>query len=330
MDCDSKVALVLMNLTAIVVLLASAVQAQSSPPNQVTLQGQPHPFGPGVISTPDFEFNASFTPDGKTVYFSKSDPGFNRITIVLSHRKGSHWARPEVAPFSGVWKDTDPRVSPDGKKLFFTSNRPVNASNTPKKDYDIWYVEALAAGRWGAPKHLDAPVNSDGNESYASVTRDGTLYFGGSRSEHPGTHIYCSHFVNGEYGQPELLPFSNQGNDIDPSIASDDSFLIFISRDRGGLGAGDLYVSFHRPDGTWSAPKNLGAPINSSFHEIATGLSPDNRTLYFASNRIDGQLTRDTRIDYRQLEHELHAIQNGLLNIYEVDISDLHRLDDSQ
>jgi Tol biopolymer transport system component len=330
MNFYSRASFLLMHLAAILVVLTSAHQSQSPPPQQTTLQGQPHLFGPGVISTTDFEFNASFTPDGKTVYFSKSDPGFNRITVVLSHRKGSHWTKPEVAPFSGVWKDTDPRVSPDGKKLFFTSNRPVDGSNTPKKDYDIWYVEALAVGGWGAPKHLGAPVNSDGNESYASVTRDGTLYFGASRSEHPGTHIYRSHLVNGEYRQPELLPFSNQGNDMDPSIASDDSFLIFISRDREGLGAGDLYVSFHRPDGTWSAPKNLETPINSSFHEIATGLSPDNRTLYFASNRIDGTLTRDSRIDYRQLEQELHAIQNGLLNIYEVDISDLHRLDDGQ
>jgi hypothetical protein len=71
-----------------------------------------------VISTSDFELNASFTPDGKTVYFSKSDPGFNRITIVLSHRKGNDWTKPEVAPFSGIWEDMDPRVSPDGKKLF--------------------------------------------------------------------------------------------------------------------------------------------------------------------------------------------------------------------
>src|SRR5258708_30917527 len=301
MNLDSKVASILLHLTAILVLLASVLQAQSSPPHQTTMQGQPHLFGPGVISTPDFEFNASLPPDAKTVYFSKSDPGFNRITIVLSHRTGSHWTKPEVAPFSGIWKDTDPCVSPDGKKLFFTSNRPVDGSSTPKKDYDIWYVEGTAAGGWGEPKHLSAPVNSNGNESYASVARDGTLYFSAARAEHPGTHIYRSRLVNGEYSQPELLPFSNQGNDLDSSIASDESFLIFISRDRGGLGAGDLYVSFHRLDGSWSAPKNLGAPINSSFHEIATGLSPDNRTLYFASNRIDGPLTRAAKVNYQQL-----------------------------
>ena len=330
MDCDSAAAFVLRYLTTVLVLLASALQAQSSGPNQSALQGQPHLFGPGVISTSDFEFNASFTPDGKTVYFSKSDPGFNRITIVLSHRKGNDWTKPEVAPFSGIWKDTDPRVSPDGKKLFFTSNRPVDGSNTPKGDYDIWYVDRIPAKGWSEPKHLGAPVNSDGNEWYASVTREGTLYFGAERADHPGTHIYRSRLVDGEYRPPELLPFSNQGNDLDPSIAADDSFVIFISRDRSGMGAGDLYVSFHRPDGTWSTPKNLGSPINSSFHEIATGLSPDNRILYFASNRIDGPLTRAARVNYRQLEHGLYAIQNGLLNIYEVDISDLDRLDDAR
>jgi Tol biopolymer transport system component len=312
---------------AILLLMASTLQAQSSPASQSSLKGQPHLFGPGVISTRDAEANASLTPDENTVYFSKHNPGWGHITIVLAHRKGGHWTKPEVASFSGLRKDTDPRVSPDGEKLFFASNRPTDGGDTPKKDYDLWYVERTAAGRWGEPKHIGSPVNSDGNESYPSVTRDGTLYFESSRAEHPGIHIYHSHLVNGEYSQPELLPFSNQGNDLNPSVATDEAFIVFCSSSRGGSGGLDLFVSFHRPDRSWSEPRNLGSSINSNSSDSATGLSPDNRTLYFASDRIDGPLTRTRRVDYRQLENELHAIQNGESNIYDVDISDLRSLD---
>jgi hypothetical protein len=68
-------------LTHLLLLFASAAQAQTSP-NSSPLTGEPKLFGPGVISTADYEFNASFTPDGNTVYFSKSDIAFSRITIV--------------------------------------------------------------------------------------------------------------------------------------------------------------------------------------------------------------------------------------------------------
>ena len=311
------------------VLVTSLTAAQTEPAGERPLFTPPVLFAPGVVSTPDFQFNAAFTPDGNTVYFSKSDPGFNRITIVLSHRKNGQWTTPGVAPFSGIWKDTDPFVTPDGSRLFFISNRPVDGSNTPRKDYDIWYAERSTTGTWGEPVHIGAPVNTDGFEMYPSVNRDGTLYFCGVRSEHPGAHLYRSRLVNGQYTTPELLPFSGQGSDLDPTIAADDSFIVFSSRDRGGEGQGDLFVSFHHGE-NWTAPKNLGPVINSSFSEIATGLSPDNRTFYFASNRMNAPLPRASRVNYEQLEAELHAIENGLMKIYEVNIENLKRLDDGK
>jgi len=314
-------------LSAVLGLSGASIHAQPASSDQYVLRGEPHLFGPGVISTPDAEANASFTPDGEAVYFSKHNPGWGRITIVESHRRAGQWSEPEVASFSGLWKDTDPHVAPDGSKLFFASNRPTDGTGTPRSDYDLWYVERAADGTWSDPKHIDGPVNSDENDAYPSMTKDGTLYFESSRSGRAA--IYRSRLVNGEYEQPEILPFCNQGNDANPVIASDDSFIIFFSGTRGGLGHADLFVSFHRQDGSWSPPKNLGAPINSKNFESAPGLSPDNNTLYFASDRIDGPLTRTQRVNYRGLEAELHAVQNGMTNIYEVDIGDLRRLDNA-
>ncbi|MGI4869854.1 MAG: TolB family protein [Janthinobacterium lividum] len=101
---------------------------------------KPALFAPGVATTPYTEWSTSFSPDGNTVYFSQ---GAVYWTIVSAHRRGSGWAPPEVVSFSGEWNDTDPFVSPDGKRLFFISNRPLpdSAQDKPQKTYHIWYVE---------------------------------------------------------------------------------------------------------------------------------------------------------------------------------------------
>src|ERR1700755_1399491 len=83
-------------------------------------------FSPGIISTKDDEFGGSFTPDGKTCYFSKSVLKFYLDVICYSEFKNGKWQTPKVAPFSGMYRDFDPVLSPNGNKMIFTSNRPVD------------------------------------------------------------------------------------------------------------------------------------------------------------------------------------------------------------
>ena len=63
---------------ALIFLLNGSVSAQNF--NLI-----PAVFGKGSISSKDFEFNASFTPDGKTVFFTKAlQPNWRRLSIVYS------------------------------------------------------------------------------------------------------------------------------------------------------------------------------------------------------------------------------------------------------
>ncbi|HEX8638085.1 MAG TPA: hypothetical protein VF692_08490, partial [Pyrinomonadaceae bacterium] len=128
----------------------------------------PQLFAPGIISTEFMETSAAFTPDGKTVYFTRADFAFSDNTIMESHFKGSKWQEPEVASFSGVWRDSEPHVSPDGTKLFFVSNRPVNPGDKPLlanfsgrsfPGANIWFVEKKGKG-WGEPIHINGAVNA--------------------------------------------------------------------------------------------------------------------------------------------------------------------------
>lgn len=281
----------------------------------------PELFEPGRISTGDMELNAAFTPDGKTLYFTKRTPKAQLWVIVASHLRGGRWSAPEVAEFSGQYSDFDPFVSPDGKRIYFSSNRPIDGVGRPKTDFDIWFVER-AGNAWGPPKRLDAPVNTSVQEFYPSVTNDGTLYFVSNREGGLGAgDIYRSRLVDGHYVEPENLgdSINARTNEGDPYISPDESYLVFVSYNRqGGQGDGDLYISVRR-DGVWSKAENLGPAINSSALDFCPIVSPDGTWLYFTSDRGFADAPQARRLTSEELMRKLHEPGNGLGDIYRVD-----------
>jgi Tol biopolymer transport system component len=279
---------------------------------------QPTMFAPGMISTEDMELNAAFTPDGRTLYFTKRTPKAQLWTILVSTLKESRWSTPRVAEFSGQYADFDPFISPDGSQLFFSSNRP--APGKVKKDFDIWMVKKTAAGWTTAASLTD--INTESQEFYSSVSNNGTLYFSSNREGGKGSgDIYRSRLVDGKYSKPENLgdAINSKYMDGDPYIAPDESFLIFVSYNRPeGLGDADLYISLNQ-NGTWTAAKNLGAPINSSTVDFCPNMSPDGKYFFFTSDRgfADQPLTKP--LTYEQFLKQIHSPGNGLGDIYKID-----------
>jgi Tol biopolymer transport system component len=284
---------------------------------------EPSLFVKGVISTGDFDSHPAFTPDGKTLYFLRSTPNFTFWTILVSHFERGAWSTPEVAPFSGQYSDADPFITPDGSRFYFISNRPV--AGKQKQELDIWVMEKTGAG-WSEPKNLSAPVNSEGNEWYPTITREGTLYFGSDRPGGKGrTDLYRSLLVNGKYAEPENLGdvINTQFNEFEPYIAADESFLIFMGGGRpDGLGGFDLYISYNR-QGTWTKPVNLGDKINSNGNEYSPMISPDGKYFFWASTRAVTDMPFEKRLTYRELMNRLRSAGNGLGDIYQIDISGL-------
>ena len=77
-------------------------------------------------------------------------------------------------------------------------------------------------------------------------------------------------------------PLNSPGNEGDFYVARDESFIVFGSPHRGGLGGGDLFISFRERDGSWSDPKNLGATINTPGFEFGPYVTDDKRYLFFS------------------------------------------------
>ena len=252
-------------------------------------------FAPGVISDGREQWRITFSPDGKTAYFAASDyffPFTRQATIYVSSFADGAWSTPAVASFSGTYSDIDPFLSPDGRRLYFSSIRPVDG--VLRGDIDLWMVERTAGG-WGEPIHLGAEVNDPGaDELYPSVSADGTLYFAsGPFFPQPGRHfdIYRAERDGDGFAAREVLdggvntpPVAGGGLqdawEFNPEISVDGKTLVFTSLRPGGYGLGDLYVS-HLRRGEWSAARNLGPRVNTAADEYQPTLSRSRGTLYF-------------------------------------------------
>jgi hypothetical protein len=274
---------------------AAAVHAQD-----VTLSDAPKILGPGVISTPGEEFKATESPDHLTLLYVLTDHQFRHMTIVESHRRSptADWETPEVAGFSGIYRDGDPAFTPDGKRVLFISNR------AGKKVFEIWSVPRHADGRWGEPTLL---IPSDTEYLFApSMTSSGVLYF--SR----GDHIYR---VAKPGDQPEVLPFEGG----DPAITADERYIVFDNNN-------DLYMSCRTASG-WATPRKFSPPVNSPVEEGDPWVSADGRTMYFYSTRATpapDRAPRAHRPTYADVLHEVESdIYNGTRNLYTVDVSAL-------
>jgi dipeptidyl aminopeptidase/acylaminoacyl peptidase len=276
------------------------------------------------LSTGHEESSITFAPDGKTAYFRKGIAWSNVGIIVFSQLRNGRWTEPEVASFSGLYSDGAPSISPDGKRLFFSSLRPVDGK-TAKTDLDIWVVEKTAGG-WSEPKNLGPPINTPSLEISPSVAADGTLYFDSNRAGGRGSlDIYRSRLVEGKYTEPENLgeAINSTNPDSNPCIDARGERLFFASNRTGGAGAWDIYVSANR-NGRWEAARNIGSAINTDSVERWPALSPDGRHLFFTSNRgIGGAPSEKELLTYQRLIGKLRSAGNESADIYRVTLSAL-------
>ena len=267
---------------------AAGLALAAAPPSPAAT---PTVFAPGEISAGVNVDAATFAPQGDLVYFDEN--AFDGSTIMVSRQVAGHWQAPEVAPFSGVWRDLDPAMSPDGRFLVFCSNRPAapggaaldsvgwNGKLNAGKGAHLWRVDRAGAG-WGEPMALPATVN-DGTRLYSpSVAADGSVYFQRPDAASHTFHLARSQWRDGRYDPPTRVAIGPDGADErDPAVAPDESFIVFSAN----YGAKDaphrLHIAFREGD-RWGAPIDLGDAANIEGAE-GPHLGPDGRTLYFDS-----------------------------------------------
>ncbi len=247
----------------------------------------PQIFGPGVISTENDEAGMVVSPAGDEIIFWTVEPveggGSPKTTIYITRQQNGSWTSPEAAPFSGDYQDMYPALHPDGSRLFFQSNRPIDSAES-EFEYNIWYVDREGEG-WGEPKPIGRPINGPNHTGGASATLDGTLYYTLMDMEGGDSKLYRSEFVNGIYQEPVRLPDRVNAfhQTTDSYVDPEDRYLVFTAFERQGheSNPGDLYVAFRGEDGSWSEAELLGPTMNSEDQFGSVTISSDGKYMFF-------------------------------------------------
>lgn len=306
-------------LPFIFMLITGSGFAQVTYPDVSLPTDTPHLFAEGILS--DGLSNRDFTisPKGDEIFFTLQQPRFITSTILYIQKKNGKWSKPEVAPFSGLYRDLEASFSPDGQTIYFSSDRPLN-DMIAKKDFDIWRVKLDKTGNWLQPENLGTEVNSAKNEYYPSVAKSGNLYFTVEADYGKGSEdiVVCKPTATG-YSKPESLPedVNTKYDEFNAFIDPDEQFIMFSCFGRADdLGHGDLYISRKDKSGNWLPAKHLPAPINSTALDYCPFVSADKKYLIFTSNRINSQLSNGKTKTYQQLQALLNSPGNGWDDIY--------------
>jgi outer membrane protein OmpA-like peptidoglycan-associated protein len=192
-----------------------------------------------------------FTKDGKTVYFTRNNyvngkkKRDSEKTILLKLLKatleGDQWTDVKELPFnSDEYNVAHPALSPDDKTLYFASNMPGTTGLS-----DLWKVAINGDDTYGTPENLGKGINTEGRETFPTITPENELYF--ASDGHPGLgglDIWVSK-AEKDGSFKEVL---NVG---EPANSSKDDFALLIdtktnigyltSNREGGLGSDDIY-----------------------------------------------------------------------------------------
>ena len=290
------------SLVLICLLTISAASSFSQPSDFPVLQGPymgqkppgmtPEIFAPGIISTPAHEFSCCFTPDGKEFYFTRHEPNLNQKVIMVTKLRDGAWTKPEVVPFVENQFSFEPLVTPDNRRLYFSSGKPIPGQ--PGPPMNTLYVDREGDG-WSIAKNPGPPFNP-AQTMYVSVASNGTIYTT-DISGGPGKEkIAMMKKTNNRYEKLESLgpPINGEAQAMYPFIAPDESYLIFGSGKDGGKANDVLVISFRKPDGGWSEPRSIdlgmtaGLPFVTSDGKFLffTGGERGKSDIYWASSKF--------------------------------------------
>jgi len=154
----------------------------------------PHINGPGWQSQP------ALSADGKTLYFVAERPGnYGKKDIWTSNlTDNGQWSKAIhlEAPINSPFQEIAPFIHPNGKTLFFASDRVPSMGG-----FDIYYANYIE-GKWSEPVNLGYPINNHQDQVSLFITADGRkAYYAGGK--HQGSHYYNSYLY--EFDIPQGL-----------------------------------------------------------------------------------------------------------------------------
>lgn len=248
------------------------------------------------INSPNDDIAPSISTDGAEMIFSSARPnshtpnefGEYDYDIYASTINESGWTSPSKlqGPINSSSDDVSNCLSYDGNKML------LHRSDVDQTD--IWESK-LQGATWSEPKKMIFHISSEkANEKYACYNDDGyRIYFARDNAERTtGTEIMFSAMqskMKQDYMAAANLPILNSKfNDGPVYITIDGETMYIASEGHESIGGYDIFVS-KKVSGNWTAPVNLGYPINTPYDDFFFASTANGKFAYISSNRAGGQ-----------------------------------------
>ncbi len=296
-----KTLLLILSICSLSIYAQSSVKKASANNQKDSIKVEIKNLG-SVINSPFSDYAPLISSDGTSLVFTSQRPlnnkdylkgrgGLENVYISYYDDKNSRWL--VTFMFESVINSLDIdnsaiALSNDGQKMLL-----YRGGNIQNANGDI--LESLLSGNeWSDPTRLSPQINSDENETSASISPDGkTIYFISDRAHGIGGKDiwYCTQNESGDWNEAV-----NMGNLLNSSEAEESVFihpngkvLFFSSKGHNAIGGFDIYMSvFDETTQTWAKPENLGYPINSVGDEIYFVMQANGKTGYYASSMAGG------------------------------------------
>jgi outer membrane protein OmpA-like peptidoglycan-associated protein len=161
------------------------------------------------LNTNDNEGAQCISADGRFLYFTgcNREDGQGKCDIYFSENQNGKWSVPVNLgyPVNTAYSEKHPSISPDGRKLFFASDRPGGMGGL-----DIWMSKKESNGFWSFPENLGKNINTPGNELSPFIHPDNqSIYFSSEGHANMGKgDIFISRIdSNGKWMPPVNLGY---------------------------------------------------------------------------------------------------------------------------
>ncbi len=275
---------------------------------------------PGKAINSEYDdYNPVISKDESTMFFtsrrmheekSPRNPFDNKFyeDVYYSEFKGGAWNQAErfdtrINKKRNKANNAAIAISPDKNEIYLY----VGKSNSG----DI-FSSYLNNGKWTPPRPISHKINSKYRETSLCFSSDeNTMYFVSNdpKTSLGGADIYVSKKdPKGRWQEPENLGniINTEFDEVAVNLSPNDSTLYFSSKGHKTMGGFDVFKTSLNETGLWSAPENMGYPINTPDDDVFYDEMSDGRTAYYSTIRESGLGGKDIyRIIFLGAEKEM-------------------------